>query len=126
MTDELSARESEPQEALRGLCSGSCREEAGRHDAARTGDDKTSIAFTVAHDRPGTLIGVLGELAGRKINLTRIESRPSREELGIYVFLIDFQGHREDAIVAEALAAVQERASYLRVLGSYPRFVESR
>ena len=91
-------------------------------DAAPSGDDKTSIAFTVAHDRPGTLLGVLQELASRGINLTRIESRPSREDIGIYVFLIDFQGHRQDAAVAEAIAAVQTRAHYFRLLGSYPRF----
>ena len=96
----------------------------GHADAPPTGDDKTSIAFTTAHDRPGTLIAVLRELSDRGINLTRIESRPSREELGIYVFLIDFQGHRQDAVVAEALTAVRERAHYVRLFGSYPRFVE--
>jgi prephenate dehydratase len=94
-------------------------------DAEPTGDDKTSIAFTVAHDRPGTLMGVLSELANRQINLTRIESRPSRQDLGIYVFLIDFQGHRRDRTVAEALAAVEAKAHYFRVLGSYPRSAEA-
>lgn len=91
-------------------------------DSPRSGDDKTSIAFTVAHDRPGTLMGVLKEFADRNINLTRIESRPSREELGIYIFLLDMQGHQEDAGVAEALAAVKSQAYYFRLLGSYPRF----
>lgn len=91
-------------------------------DSPRSGDDKTSIAFTVAHDRPGTLMGVLKEFADGNINLTRIESRPSREELGIYVFLLDMQGHQEDAGVAEALAAVKSQAYYFRLLGSYPRF----
>jgi prephenate dehydratase len=94
----------------------------GREDAPAGGDDKTSIAFTVAHDRPGTLLGVLRELADRAINLTRIESRPSREDLGIYIFLIDFQGHHDDKPVAEAIAAVRERAHYFRLFGSYPRF----
>jgi len=93
-------------------------------DAEPTGDDKTSVAFTVAHDRPGTLIGVLGELSERHINLTRIESRPSREDLGIYIFLIDFQGHRTDPSVSEAIAAVRARSHYFRLLGSYPRFAE--
>ena len=93
-------------------------------DAAPCGDDKTSFAFTVAHDRPGTLIGVLQELSSRDINLTHIESRPSREELGIYVFLIEFQGHRHDSAVADALAAIEIRAHYFRMLGSYPRFRE--
>jgi prephenate dehydratase len=95
-----------------------------RGDTPPTGDDKTSIAFTVAHDRPGTLLGVLGELSARDLNMTRVESRPSREDLGIYIFLIDFQGHRTDPIVADALAAVRSKAHYFRLLGSYPRFVE--
>lgn len=93
-------------------------------DAEPTGDDKTSIAFAVAHDRPGTLVGVLHEFSDRGINLTRIESRPSREELGIYVFLIDLTGHRTDPPVAEALAAVRSQASFFKILGSYPRWVE--
>ncbi len=97
----------------------------GLSDADATGDDKTSIAFTVAHDRPGTLLGVLKELSDRSINMTRIESRPSREDLGIYVFLIDFQGHRKDAPAAAAIAAVRAKSFYFRVLGSYPRSREA-
>ncbi|MPZ48217.1 MAG: prephenate dehydratase [Dehalococcoidia bacterium] len=92
----------------------------GREDAAPSGQDKTSIAFTVAHDRPGTLLGVLRELADRGINLTRIESRPSREDLGIYVFLLDFEGHHDDPGVADALSAVRGQAQYFRLFGSYP------
>jgi prephenate dehydratase len=94
----------------------------GAHDAPPTGADKTSIACTVPHDRPGTLLGVLRELADRDINLTHIESRPSREQLGIYVFLIDFDGHRSEPRAAEALAAIRAQANMFRVLGSYPRF----
>jgi prephenate dehydratase len=94
-------------------------------DAAPTGTDKTSIAFTVAHDRPGTLIGVLQELSSRSINLTRIESRPARQDIGIYIFLIDFEGHRRDRSVAEALEVVEGKAHYFRLFGSYPRFVEA-
>jgi prephenate dehydratase len=90
-------------------------------DSAPTGRDKTSIAFAVAHDRPGTLVDVLHEFSDRAINLTKIESRPSREELGIYIFLIDLEGHRADADVAAALAAVERKSFFFRVLGSYPR-----
>jgi prephenate dehydratase len=96
-----------------------------KEDAPAGGDDKTSIAFTVAHDRPGTLMGVLRELSERRINLTRIESRPSREDLGIYIFLIDFQGHRTEPAVKEALAAVEAQSHYFRLLGSYPRSREA-
>lgn len=91
-------------------------------DCEPTGRDKTSIAFAVSHDRAGTLVEVLHEFSDRWINLTKIESRPSREELGIYIFLIDMEGHRTDAGVAEALAAVESKASFYRFLGSYPRY----
>jgi prephenate dehydratase len=93
-----------------------------RDDHAPTGDDKTSIAFTTHHDRPGTLVEVLGELSARRLNMTRIESRPTRRGLGTYVFLVDFHGHRTEPVAAEALAAIEQRALSLRVLGSYPRW----
>ncbi len=98
----------------------------GPADSAPTGRDKTSIAFTVAHDRPGTLVDVLHEFSDRSLNLTKIESRPSREELGIYIFLVDLEGHRSDPAVAEALAAVQAKAFFFRMLGSYPRSDDAR
>jgi len=94
----------------------------GHGDAAPTGDDKTSLAFTTEHDRPGSLVGVLQEFAARGLNLTKIESRPSRDALGVYVFLCDFQGHRTDPAVAAALEAVGEKTQTLHVIGSYPRF----
>jgi prephenate dehydratase len=91
-------------------------------DAARTGDDKTSIAFTTQHDRPGSLVEVLHIFSTRGINMTRIESRPTRRQLGTYVFLVDVQGHRTDATVAEALEQVAAVTHWLKVLGSYPRW----
>jgi prephenate dehydratase len=93
-----------------------------RHDAPRTGDDKTSIAFAVDHERPGTLIAALSELSTRSLNMTHIQLRPSRRGVGLYVFLIDFEGHRTDAVVAEALQALEAQTRFIRVLGSYPRF----
>jgi prephenate dehydratase len=97
----------------------------GRSDAPASGDDKTSIAFSVP-DRPGSLMEVLREFSDLQINLSRIESRPSREELGKYIFLIDFQGHRLDAGPAKALAAITAQGAMLlpegRPLGSYPRY----
>jgi prephenate dehydratase len=92
----------------------------GRDSATRTGSDKTSIAFAVAHDRPGTLVSVLHEFSDRTINLTKIESRPSGGELGVYIFLVDIEGHRDDPLVAQALAAVREQANFFKVFGSYP------
>jgi prephenate dehydratase len=97
----------------------------GHADAPPTGDDKTSIAFNVA-DKPGSLVSVMRHLSERGLNLTRIESRPSREELGKYVFLIDFQGHRTDPAAREALEAMTASGAVLlpagAPLGSYPRF----
>jgi prephenate dehydratase len=96
----------------------------GRERAAATGKDKTSIAVAVAHDRPGTLVSVLHEFSDRAINMTKIESRPSGEELGVYIFLIDVEGHRDDPMLAQALAAVREQASFFKIFGSYPAWRE--
>jgi len=95
-----------------------------RQGADPTGDDKTSIAFAVAHDRPGTLVSVLHEFSDRAINMTKIESRPSGQALGVYIFLVDVEGHRDDPMLAQALAAVKEQASFFRVFGSYPAWRE--
>jgi prephenate dehydratase len=93
-----------------------------REDAPASGDDKTSIAFTTHHDRPGSLVEVLNIFSNRGLNLTKVESRPTRRALGTYVFLVDFQGHRVDAPVVEALEATRAVTLWLRVLGSYPRW----
>lgn len=90
-------------------------------DGEPTGRDKTSIAFTFTEDKPGQLYGVMGEFARRNINLAKVESRPSKEALGKYVFLVDLEGHRKDKVVAETLEAVRQRTGTLKVFGSYPR-----
>lgn len=95
-----------------------------KEDAPRTGDDKTSLAFTTQHDRPGSLVEVLGLFAQRGLNLTRIESRPTRRQLGTYVFFLDVQGHHDDPVVIEALDATRAITVWLRVLGSYPRWTQ--
>ncbi len=92
------------------------------HDHPPTSADKTSLCFWFAEDKPGVLHSVLGEFATRNINLVKIESRPSKESLGKYVFLVDFEGHRLDAKCAEALSAVQAQTAQLKVFGSYPKF----
>lgn len=92
-------------------------------DHEATGSDKTSLAFTFAvEDRPGLLVGALQEFSSRAINLSKIESRPSKEKLGTYIFLVDVDGHRSEPTLAEALARVQERCSFFRILGSYPKY----
>ncbi|MGI8595831.1 MAG: prephenate dehydratase [Thermoleophilaceae bacterium] len=82
---------------------------------------KTSIVFLGPGDRtPGALVGVLRELSGRAINLTKIESRPRRLGLGHYLFFLDLDGGEHDPPVAAALEALAGRVESLRVLGSYP------
>ena len=93
----------------------------GAEDCERSGDDKTSICFDFAQDAPGTLYGALGELATRRINMIKIESRPDRRSLGQYVFLIDMDGHRDDPSVADALDGVRQRAALFKIFGSYPK-----
>ncbi|MFA6431685.1 MAG: prephenate dehydratase [Candidatus Margulisiibacteriota bacterium] len=90
-------------------------------DHPRTGDDKTSIVFSIKKDRPGGLHDVLGEIAARNINLTKIESRPSKKALGEYYFFIDMQGHREDKLIKEVLIGMKKKTSTLKNLGSYPK-----
>lgn len=92
-------------------------------DHPATGDDKTSLAFSFAEDRPGLLVAVMQEFSTRDINLTKVESRPTKERLGEYIFLVDLAGHRSEAAVAEALARVEAQASFFRIFGSYPRYV---
>jgi len=91
-------------------------------DHPPTGDDKTSICISFDEDKPGQLFGVMEEFARRELNLSKIESRPTRLGLGKYYFLVDIDGHREDPAVQEVLAAVERKASLLKVFGSYPRF----
>jgi prephenate dehydratase len=87
---------------------------------ARTGNDKTSLVAVVG-DRTGALLGLLSEFAVRGISLTRIESRPTRERLGVYSFSLDCEGHIADRRVGEALAALHRVSDDVRFLGSYPR-----
>lgn len=86
-----------------------------------TGKDKTTIAFGVPYDKPGTLVGVLNSFAKEKVNLSRIESRPSRKALGEYIFYIDLEAHRDDSAFKKALSEVASEFSFYRWLGSYPR-----
>ena len=94
-------------------------------DHAPTGCDKTSLCFTVAEDRPGILCEILHEFADRRINLAKIESRPSKESLGRYIFLIDLEGHRTDGIVVQALEGVRKKAAMFKIFGSYPRCIQT-
>ena len=85
-----------------------------------TGNDRSSLIISV-DNRPGALLSALTEIAGRGINMTRLESRPTRNRLGEYVFLIDADGHLADPAMADMVAALMRRSVLQRWLGSYPR-----
>jgi prephenate dehydratase len=88
---------------------------------APTGNDKTTLVAFIRDDHTGALLEVLTEFAVRGVNLTRIESRPTKQRMGRYCFSIDCEGHLLDARVGDALAAVRRICADVRFLGSYPR-----
>ena len=91
----------------------------GRAWAGQTGRDKTSVVFSVK-DRPGVLKDALSAFSDRGVNLTRIESRPSRKRAWTYVFFADFQGHPEEERVQRALEDLEEHCPYVSLVGAYP------
>jgi chorismate mutase/prephenate dehydratase len=91
-----------------------------KEDSPMTGKDKTSIIFAATHT-PGSLYNALGEFAKRDINLTKIESRPTRQKPWEYNFYLDFEGHRTEENCAAALKALEKNALFIKILGSYPR-----
>ena len=93
-------------------------------DHAPTGHDRTSLCFSFNDDRPGLLLGVMSELAKHNVNLSKIESRPTKESLGRYIFLVDFDGHRKDAVIAGILERIKAQTSLFKIFGSYPQYRE--
>jgi prephenate dehydratase len=93
------------------------------HDAgipAPTGHDKTSVVCFQSSDHPGSLHGILGQFSARDLNLVKLESRPTKRELGEYCFIIDFEGHVADEVVADCLRDLHASLRQLKFLGSYP------
>jgi prephenate dehydratase len=88
--------------------------------AAPTGHDRTTIVCFQDADRPGSLYGILGRFAARDLNLTKLESRPTKRGLGDYCFVIEFDGHVADDVVADCLADLQAHLARVKFLGSYP------
>jgi prephenate dehydratase len=86
---------------------------------ARTGHDKTTIVVFQNQDRPGSLLGILQEFAARAVNLTKLESRPTKRGLGNYCFFIDCEGHISDELVYDVLRNLAAKHE-VRFLGSYP------
>lgn len=85
-----------------------------------TGHDKTSIVIYQRADRPGSLLAILQEFAARNINLSKLESRPTKKALGDYCFMIDLEGHIDDELVADCLRDVKAKTANIKFLGSYP------
>jgi len=92
-----------------------------RETARKTGRDKTTIMVSIK-DKPGALLQILRPFEKEKINLTNIESRPSRKKVWDYYFFVDFEGHMNDKKVKKAVVAVEREAGSVKVLGSYPQF----
>ncbi len=93
----------------------------GRGLRSRTGNDKTSLALFLQKDKPGALLMILSEFAYGEINLTKLQSRPTKRALGDYMFFVDLEGHVEDRNVRLALDCLRLKLREVKVLGSYPR-----
>ncbi|MDD5259893.1 MAG: prephenate dehydratase [bacterium] len=91
----------------------------GKNDSAKSNEDKTSILFSIK-DRVGALYDMLLPFRAAHINLTKIESRPTKKKAWEYVFFVDLIGHREDANIKKALNELEKECLFLKVLGSYP------
>jgi chorismate mutase/prephenate dehydratase len=96
----------------------------GWNEIEPTGEDKTSVVFGTRHV-PGSLHAALSELASRRINLTKIESRPIKGTPWEYHFFVDFEGHQSELECSEALNALRKSTTFLKILGSYPRQAKS-
>ncbi|MCW4054626.1 MAG: prephenate dehydratase [Candidatus Bathyarchaeota archaeon] len=96
-----------------------------KNDAPITGKDKTSIIFAATHT-PGALYHALGEFAKRDINLAKIESRPTKQKPWEYNFYLDFEGHRTEENCSKALKALEKYATFIKILGSYPKATSPR
>jgi prephenate dehydratase len=93
-----------------------------KKDHKQTGCDKTSICYMLQADQVGSLYNSLQPFKEKNINLTRIETRPTKKELGTYIFLLDLQGHRLDPNIKDALKQIQSLSMFFRIIGSYPQW----
>ncbi len=91
----------------------------GNYVPKKSGNDKTSIVCFLKKDQPGSLYNILKEFAQKQINLTKIESRPAKKDLGEYVFMIDMQGHIHDDNIFSALEILRRKVYMIKILGSY-------
>ncbi|OIO25518.1 hypothetical protein AUJ14_04055 [Candidatus Micrarchaeota archaeon CG1_02_55_22] len=93
----------------------------GKKKAAETGNDKTSVVISSGEDRPGLLLDIIKGFARRKINMSRIESRPSRKQLGNYYFYVELSGHQNEQRIKDAIRELEKKnIGTISILGSYP------
>jgi prephenate dehydratase len=85
----------------------------------KTGNDKTSIIFSIKHE-PGSLFRIIENFHKNNVNLTKIESRPTKTNTWEYNFYVDFEGHKEESKILEMLEKIKQDALFLKILGSYP------
>jgi prephenate dehydratase len=90
-----------------------------KNEVSETGNDKTSIIFSIKHE-PGSLYRIIENFNKNNINLTKIESRPTKTNTWEYNFYVDFEGHQKDMKVLEMLNKIKEETLFLKILGSYP------
>ncbi|NNN20513.1 MAG: prephenate dehydratase [Acidimicrobiales bacterium] len=90
-----------------------------------SGHDRTTITCFQHADRPGSLHEILGQFSARGINLTKLESRPTKEGLGQYCFLVEFEGHISDAVIADCLRDLHSDLAKVKFLGSYPNYLDN-
>ena len=93
----------------------------GDYETPVTGNDKTSIAFST-ENKSGALLEILQIFSDYNINLSYIDSRPSKTKFGEYTFFVDFDGHVKDETIKNAIDDIQQKAKYFRLLGSYEKF----
>jgi chorismate mutase / prephenate dehydratase len=94
----------------------------GPHETGPSGKDRTSLVMT-AHNKPGSLHGLIASFATHGVSMTRLESRPARTGQWEYYFYVDIDGHQQDAKVAKALAELRDKAPFVKIFGSYPAAV---
>lgn len=94
---------------------------SGKDEERISGKDKTSLIFIIPN-RFGSLYRAMGVFDALEINMTKIESRPSKKKIGEYIFWVDIDGHRKEETVKEAIKALGKKTDFLKVLGSYPKY----
>jgi chorismate mutase/prephenate dehydratase len=92
----------------------------GHRTSPRTGDDRTSLMFSL-QDKPGALFSAIEPFKRLKINMSKIESRPSKRKAWEYFFFVDIDGHTDDTAVKDALAELEKHCTFVKVLGTYPK-----